>query len=186
MDELGDRIPYIIDGGACEIGVESTVVAIDEGQIWLLRPGKVSTNELHDAAGVPVQTAPSQHEKASPGMLASHYAPKKPLYILSDFTHAADFAPLKNHPTSFALMITVGSGDAELSALAAQGMHPLDTIVLSTNNDSTQVARQLFAAMRTLDATTADMLITNNIKAIGGLWPAISDRIRRASTIPSH
>ncbi len=182
MEELGDRIPYIIDGGACDIGVESTVVAIDDAQIWLLRPGKISAYELQQTAGVPVIEAPSEHEKASPGMLASHYAPKKPLYILPDFTTAAYFTPLKNQPTSFALMITVGSGSTELKALGDQGLAPVKTLILSADEDSTQVARQLFAAMRTLDASQADFLITNDIQATGGLWPAISDRVRRAAT----
>jgi L-threonylcarbamoyladenylate synthase len=182
MEELGDRIPVIIDGGACDIGVESTVVAVDEQQIWLLRPGKISAEELTKASGVPVTTAPSEHEKASPGMLASHYAPKKPLYMLPDFAKAGDFAPLRKHPHSFALMITCGHGNAELQSLKSQGLIPMQTIVLSPDNDAAQVARQLFSAMRMLDASSADILLTNEIGALDNLWPAINDRVRRAST----
>ena len=115
-------------------------------------------------------------------MLASHYAPRKPLYILPDFGAAGDFWPLKTHPQSFALMITRGDGYAELQTLKSLNLTPVQTLILSAEIDPAKVARELFAAMRRLDASSAEILLTNEISATDDLWPAIGDRIRRAST----
>jgi L-threonylcarbamoyladenylate synthase len=114
FDELGDRIDFILDGGPCEIGVESTIVAISEsGELTLLRPGGLAPELIEKVAGAKLQTpnrgpsgdatragaalksgvatqsdrnAGSHEPKAmpAPGMLESHYAPAKKLKLLSD------------------------------------------------------------------------------------------------------
>ncbi len=87
-DELGDRIPLVLDGGDAPVGVESTVVRITpEGALELLRPGGVPVEELQAVAGRPVRPPASSpgsgaSSPAAPGMLESHYAPGKPLVLL--------------------------------------------------------------------------------------------------------
>ena len=182
LDELGDRISWIIDGGPCDVGVESTVVAIDDDKIWLLRPGKISAEDLTAQTGVPVTRAPSVHEKASPGMLASHYAPIKPLRIMGDLNILKNNVPADLDQKSFSLLVLAGEGTSELAALKAQGMTPVTIYHLSPKGDANEAARNLFSAMRTLDQAAGDFILTTAAPFSEGLWMAIMDRVTRAST----
>ncbi len=179
MEELGDKISYIIDGGPCDIGVESTVVAIDDNKVWLLRPGKIAIDELKQAVNVPIERAPSIHEKASPGMLASHYAPKKPMYVVSDI----DNPPALLQTKSFDLLVTAGDPEGSLKQLAAKGLKPSSTVALSRSSDPAEAAKGLFAAMRALDRSSGQVMIATTTPSEEGLWLAIADRLRRASTM---
>lgn len=178
MEELGDRIPYIVDGGPCDIGVESTVIAIDEDRVWLLRPGKISMTELSAIVDVPVVRAPSIHEKASPGMLASHYAPKKNMYVLSSGKGLAEAIRHK----SCDVLVTSGEGTAELQSIKSVGLAPNNIIYLSKAADAAEAAKGLFAAMRTLDSSASDIILVTAPPANDGLWFAIEDRLHRASS----
>jgi L-threonylcarbamoyladenylate synthase len=100
-DELGDRIDWILDGGPCEVGVESTVIRVEsDGALTMLRPGGLARSRIEEVTGCAVEIAPStsrpgsdtsrpghreqsaQVAQPAPGMLESHYAPVKPLYLL--------------------------------------------------------------------------------------------------------
>jgi L-threonylcarbamoyladenylate synthase len=182
FDELGDRISWIIDGGPCDVGVESTVVAVDDEQIWLLRPGKISAAELANCSGVAVTRAPNIHEKASPGMLASHYAPKKTMRIISDLKTVKNLTPAGADPKRFSLLVLSGDGVPELAALKAFGMAPVAINCLSPKGDASEAARRLFSAMRTLDQSECDFILTTSAPSSEGLWLAIMDRVTRAAT----
>lgn len=180
MDELGDRIPFIVDGGSCEVGVESTVIAVDEDRIWLLRPGKIGMNELAACVNVPVVRAPSVHEKASPGMLASHYAPKKPMLLIQDWNQL----PATIKGKSIDLLVTAGDGSKELQVLKTKAIVPGRTAFLSIGSNPKEAAQKLFAAMRDLDSSSSDLILATSVPSTDGLWLAIEDRMRRASTPP--
>ncbi len=74
---LGDRVPLVLDGGACAAGVESTIVAVTDGVVTLLRPGAVAAEALH----LPLPAAPAGGRIVAPGMMASHYAPLQPVRL---------------------------------------------------------------------------------------------------------
>lgn len=77
--QLGEKIPYILDGGACEVGVESTIVGMEEGKVTIFRKGGIPVEALEALIGpVQVKTHSSSNPKA-PGMLKSHYAPQSHL-----------------------------------------------------------------------------------------------------------
>ena len=81
-EELGDRVALVLDGGNCEVGLESTIVACLDGRVTLLRPGSVSRSQIADVVGTvadPDETAPR-----APGRQRSHYAPGTPLAIFDD------------------------------------------------------------------------------------------------------
>jgi L-threonylcarbamoyladenylate synthase len=89
LEELGDRIDEILDGGPCEIGLESTILRMTEkGEAILLRPGAVSREEIEAFLGAkviePANGHPTGGPQIAPGRLASHYAPTKPLQILAN------------------------------------------------------------------------------------------------------
>ena len=83
IDELNDRIPLVIDGGPTEHGIESTIVAIRNDRIELLRRGPISAEELSEFGNV-VVAAPNASTPEAPGQLPTHYAPRTPLVIVDD------------------------------------------------------------------------------------------------------
>ncbi len=167
--ELGDRIALIVDGGPCAVGVESTIVALDrDGALTLLRPGLLGAEAIGAAAGTTVARAARVSDTPSaPGMLASHYAPRKPLRLGEP---AGDVGYL------------AFSGDA--AAIAAR-LGPRAVVrVLSPSGDLAEAARNLFARLRELDESAAETLVAEPVPtalAADGLGHAIADRLQRAA-----
>ena len=167
QDQLGDQIPYILDGGPAQVGLESTIIGMEDEQLVVYRMGGLNLDALEQAAGQPLSVRPhSSSNPSAPGMLKSHYAPKVPLFI-------QDVGQLLTQ-----------WGSEDLGALAFQEyddrLPQKHQVVLSPSGDLDEAARNLFKAMRALDGM--------NIKAIGaqlcpeiGLGKAINDRLRRAA-----
>ncbi|MEO8664157.1 MAG: L-threonylcarbamoyladenylate synthase [Ignavibacteria bacterium] len=84
LSELEGKINYILDGGRCEVGIESTVISFIDGEARILRYGAVTKKEIEDVIGKTVHG--NSGKLVSPGQLKSHYAPMTPLYILDDPT----------------------------------------------------------------------------------------------------
>ena len=158
---LGAAVDIIVDGGPCAIGLESTVLDVTSTPPRLLRPGGVTREALAAAIGPLVDsgTPSNTAERRSPGQLASHYAPARPLRL--DATSvAAD------------------------EALLAFGPHPLPgaarTLNLSASGDVTEAAANLFAMLRALDLPQFRAIAVMPVPA-QGLGEAIRDRLRRAA-----
>jgi L-threonylcarbamoyladenylate synthase len=159
LEELGGRIPLVLDGGPCRHGLESTIVAVEDGRLVLLRPGPVTTEELEKFA--PVEHAPCAAGVSAPGMLESHYAPRTPLRLWPDH------APLPD--------------DAATSGLLAFGaVGPGFSVVEVLPSDPADAAPLFFGALRRLDASGVARLYAREIPE-SGLGRAIMDRLRRAS-----
>jgi L-threonylcarbamoyladenylate synthase len=160
-DSLGDRIRLILDGGPCSVGVESTIVKVDENRATLLRPGGVTRREIERVIGKALQ-APSGAAIEAPGMLQSHYAPQAPVRLNAT-------AP---SPDEAFLGFGPGAGESET------------TINLSERGDPVEAAANLFAYMRAAD----QMVAARSLKGIAvapipneGLGEAINDRLARAA-----
>lgn len=165
-DQLGAKIPYILDGGPCEVGVESTILGyqIESGSDWtLLRAGGVPLETLEGIVG-PIAIARPTSRPSAPGMLDSHYAPRTPL-LLGDI------------PT----LLTAHQG-RRVAVLAFRTEYPeAPTTVLAPDGDLRTAARTLFGALRTLDASDAEVIIAERVPN-EGLGRAINDRLARAAT----
>jgi L-threonylcarbamoyladenylate synthase len=150
----------IIDGGAAPLGVESTVVTVADGQVVLLRPGGVTAEAIERVTGQrPLRSTAGADRPTSPGQLASHYAPRASVRL--DATHiAADEALLAFGPVV--------------------PRHAGPSVNLSARGDLTEAAANLFAALRTLDASGAAAIAAMPIPH-AGLGEAINDRLRRAA-----
>lgn len=163
--QLGDRVPLILDAGPCRCGVESTIVACDGDGAVLLRPGAVSLEQIETVIG-PLAVAARDAPVQAPGQLASHYAPRIPLRLIT--TPAA--VTLEERRTS-ALLTTAPVSDSTGFARA---------VALSATGDLGEAAAGLFAALRELDAVGL-----RRIYAIApsdqGIGRAIADRLRRAA-----
>jgi len=179
LEELGDRIPLILDGGACDIGVESSVVALDtDGRATLLRPGGISSATLAHCLGseilLPAKAAPSNTPQAAPGMLESHYAPRKPLGILP--------GPLNRLTHEELARVTGGKKAGFLQQSGAPIAIPgAQVLSLSQSNDRSEAARNLFRMLRELDASDAEILFAEPVASREGLDHAIADRLARAA-----
>lgn len=206
LAELGERIAWVLDGGPCEIGVESTVLAVSgRGELTLLRPGGLARTDLESVAGpvvAPGQAQPSEQVRlseqgllsesvrdagmAAPGMLESHYAPRKPLTLLDSSVATLEphtWQALAIPPSVRHLGLLLQSGDAQAGAARLQdhtGLH-VTAISLSPDGDPADIARHLFAGLRALDASEAEWLLAEPCTQTVGLGHAIADRLRRAS-----
>lgn len=159
VEELGGRIPLVLDGGPCRHGLESTIVRVEEGRLVLLRPGPVTREELEKFA--PVQRTGREAGVAAPGMLESHYAPRTPLRILAGGEHPED--------AGSSALLSFGRGDREGFALVEDLPEKADL-----------AAPLFFAALRRLDAAGVSRIYARAV-AESGLGMAIMDRLRRAS-----
>lgn len=191
MEELGDRIDWILDGGPCEIGLESTVISIEpEGQVALLRPGGIPQIDIEMVVSAPlgipsrgpsVTNIPSL---ASPGMTESHYAPSKPFFLLPGPVNGLVVAQLPELVQSslVGLLTVSGSTDAAIENWRKlTGRTPVIVRTLSPGGNLTEAARALFSTLRELDHSAADILVSEPCLSDEGLGHAIADRLRRAS-----
>ncbi len=166
--QLGNKIPYILDGGACEVGLESTIVGEENGEIIVYRLGGLSIDDIEAVVGkVFVQLNQSSNPKA-PGQLKSHYAPKKPVYI-------GNVVELQNTHADKKIGAIIFGDNIKFSE---------STIVknLSFSKNYQEAAVHLFSFLRELDETDVDVIITDLLPE-QGLGLAINDRLRRAAAL---
>ena len=162
-EELGGRIPLIIDGGPTQHGVESTIISIKAGKIEILRRGPVSEEQLREFAAV---VYPERGERpVAPGQLRSHYAPATRLQIVND---AENFSlPANLRAGLLAWKTTQASQFCEIRRLTNQG----DLIEAATN---------LFRLLRELDRAGLDLIVAEAVPE-EGIGCAMMERLRRAA-----
>lgn len=188
MQELNGKIPYILDGGPCQYGVESTVLAIDPAsKLTLLRPGALARETIAQELSLTVHLGNAEGAiQASPGMLKSHYAPECSVILLesavSDLT-AKDWQAVqaKVAGRSCGVILTSGAVEPSKALIEASLDCPCTIRTLSTTGDDREAARRLFATLRELDALDLDLILVERCPSEDGLWLAIADRLRRAS-----
>lgn len=159
-EELGSRIAAIIDGGACAVGLESTILDLSGALPLLLRPGGIPLEALEAVIGpIGVAAKPAGNAPRAPGMLESHYAPALPLRL--DAVRALPGESL----------LAFGPNPPEGFAFLRQ---------LSERGDLSEAAANLFAALRALDRPEFSGIAVMPIPEYG-LGAAINDRLRRAA-----
>lgn len=185
--ELDGRISGILDGGACEVGVESTIIKITENDVTLLRPGKISASELEKVFGMPIRPAPSllqsmQDSVLAPGMLDEHYAPRKPLYLIpASFEDSASQAFLERfpeHKRESSAYLAMSGFHMQFQHIASQ-----EKRILSTQKSLEEMAKNLFSTLRELDENDKVAVIFADSPASTqeGLGASLFDRLKRAS-----
>ncbi|MEO1250796.1 MAG: L-threonylcarbamoyladenylate synthase [Pseudomonadota bacterium] len=161
---LGGRVDFILDGGPCRVGVESTIVKIEDDRLILLRPGGVSRAEIEACAGAPLEDPPVSTKPQAPGMLPSHYAPSVAVRLNARAAKAGE--------------AFLGFGTVSDESAPAH-------LTLSASGDLREAAANLFSHLRALDGECA----AHGLSAIAvapipdeGLGEAINDRLNRAAT----
>lgn len=164
---LSGKIPYILDGGDCKVGLESTIVGWDtEGEMIIYRLGGISKEEIEKVVGHEVKIATFITENpATPGMLKSHYATTTPL-------HAGGITDLlKKFSDKKCILINYHQ---------YQPNYPKELqYVLTPNNDLHEAARNLFKILREADQQNAEIILAEYAPN-EGIGLAINDRIERA------
>jgi L-threonylcarbamoyladenylate synthase len=168
FESLNGKIPYILDGGLSQVGLESTIIGFDEKErVLLYRSGGIAAEEIESIINEKVLTAPSSPQKnpETSGQLKSHYAPHTPLYIGDIDALKNDFAGKKIATISFTKNI--------------EGIQREYSFILSPNGNLQEAASNLFAALRKIDQLQADVILAE-IFPDEGIGRAINDRLSRA------
>ena len=164
-DQLGAGIPLILDGGPCDVGLESTIISFVDAEPALLRAGGIALEDIERVIG-PVPIVSDAVTPLAPGQLPRHYAPRTPLTIV---------VALGDIPAA------ERSGAALMLAGPVADAHGFAHVELLSNDGSLPtVAAGLFAAMRRLDAGAYRRIFALAL-AETGLGRAIMDRLRRAA-----
>ena len=159
-DEFGAEVGIILDGGVCARGLESTILDASGHLLVLLRPGAIAAEAFELACGASVVRAiPDPGAPTAPGQLASHYAPRARVRLDA---------------------VSVQPGEALLAFGREVPMTTGPVMNLSASGDVVEAAQNLFAALRTLDASGAAAIAVMPIPA-HGLGEAINDRLSRAA-----
>ncbi len=171
LDSLGEEI-WVLDGGDCSVGIESTVVDVSGQRAAILRPGTLSSRQIEAVIG-PLLHANEAEENAprpSPGMLDKHYAPRAKVHLYATLIDASFHAAL------------LASGQ-KIGVLA------LSPTTLSRQFDAREIqmppepklyARELYSVMRELDAQGVALILVENVPH-GSSWEGVRDRLNRAA-----
>ncbi|MBI3558281.1 MAG: threonylcarbamoyl-AMP synthase [Deltaproteobacteria bacterium] len=188
--ELGDRIPLILDGGSCAIGLESTVVTVlEDGHVILLRPGAITRESLEQVTGTPMDVAgkPYAHTLglSAPGMLESHYAPARRLVLLPTSVSQLDAQTAlrlaQDAGPKIGLLLQAGNAGELGRKFGQLTGREVVALSLSREGDVAQAARNLFSSLRSLDESGATLLFAEPCVGQTGLAHAIADRLNRAA-----
>lgn len=165
--QLGNKIDYILDGGNCKVGVESTIISFLENEPKILRFGGLAIEAIEAVLNKKLATGSNNDKIVAPGMLSKHYAPVHPLQIVENLSESIQLFD-KNRVG----VISFSESFAEVP-IAHQ-------FVLSKTKDLNEAASNLFAAMRHVDELDLDIILSEKFPNIG-LGYAINDRLKRAS-----
>lgn len=176
MEELGGRIPMVIDGGACRDGLESTIVAPEMSEkgpvLRMLRPGPISREELRKIAKVIKPKKTKEDHVEAPGQVESHYAPATPLVVIDK---PGDFVP--EDGVKYGLLSYRGEGNNSLME-ATDWAHV--EIMSPGKGKLAEGAVRLFYCLRNLDAAGVDVIVSESVSETG-IGVAMMDRLRRAA-----
>lgn len=182
QEELGDKVAMVLDGGACAVGIESTILDFSRDTPEILRPGAITADDIAriigrrprvrgeaDAGSSAAQKAgPDENTPRVSGALAAHYAPATPLKMLAAAQLVEEAATLAGE----------GSRVAVLAHTVADP-HDARFIWHAASADAAAYGHDLYASLRELDASGADFILLEALPA-DDAWRAIADRLGRA------
>jgi L-threonylcarbamoyladenylate synthase len=165
--EFGDALP-VLDGGPCDVGIESAIVDASRDRAVLLRPGVLTRAAIETAAGEPLLAADDAAPRA-PGTLASHYAPRARLRLMNAAMIDAALGLLGREPLKLAVY----------SRRDRRGGGP-GVVFRRMPDDARAAAQDLFAALRALDAQGVQLIWVEEPPP-GPEWDGVRDRLMRAA-----
>lgn len=166
--EFGDAVDCVLDGGECDVGIESTIVDVSGARPALLRPGWITARGIEAALGVPLAARGAASPRAS-GTLAKHYAPQTPMMLVE-----ADLI--------YELTASLTRQGQRVAVLAREARQPMIASLtwIAAPRDAAGYAHALYANLRALDGAGADVMIVEAPPLVIE-WAAIGDRLTRAA-----
>lgn len=168
QNQLGAKIPFILDGGNCQKGIESTIIGFENNEPILYRVGAISKEEIENCIGKINSKTKAASSPEAPGMLSKHYSPRTPLMVSDDII--SDLEKYKNQAVGFIVF-----SDLNLNASEKY-------IQVSTTNNLEEAAQNLYAAMHQLDAAGFELIIAEKFPETG-LGISLNDRLYRAQEV---
>ena len=167
-EELGDAVDLVLDGGPCEVGIESTIVDLTRDLPAVLRPGRISAQQIADALLAPLGESAAGRPRVS-GSLESHYAPGLPLKIVD--------------PDQIEEFVRTRAG-TPVAVLARRGRPPDSRATLwqVAPDMPDDYARLLYGTLRRLDVSGCRLIVVEALPELPE-WAAIRDRLGRAATL---
>lgn len=166
--EFGTVVDCVLDGGAADVGIESTIVDLSGAQPALLRPGWITAAQLEQALDAPL-VAPGAQSPRAPGTLARHYAPQTPLIMMED-------------DLLIELATSLSRQGKRVAALARSARQPLlaNIVWIAAPADAAGYAHDLYVNLRRLDEAGCDAILVERPPQ-DAAWAAIADRLSRAA-----
>jgi L-threonylcarbamoyladenylate synthase len=172
-EQLGDKIAYILNGGECSVGIESTIISFVHEEPTLLRLGGISKEEIEKCIGsitdgtqYTLSKDGEDEAPLAPGMLSRHYAPSHQLIFGNVKKYIPYFEPERIGVIAFSSIY--------------ENIPARNQFVLSMNRDLKEAAQKLFSAMREADKMDVDVILAEKFPD-EGIGRAINDRLKRAS-----
>ena len=165
-DDLGDTVPLILDGGPCQVGIESTIIDLSRDAPVILRPGMISAATLALVLGVPPRAGGADAPRVS-GALEAHYAPRTPMSLVSSDDLAGQVEEYRSSGKQIAVLSRQRHG-LESGCWIPSPLNPRD------------YGHDLYGNLRRLDAAGADRILVEAVDD-DGEWAAVADRLRRAA-----
>jgi L-threonylcarbamoyladenylate synthase len=169
--DLGEDVDVVLDGGACDVGVESTIVDFTGGAPVLLRPGGVTAERIEAVLGLSLGRHASEGVRA-PGMLESHYAPRARVELVPSERLMARAEGLAHAGQRVAVLLAPGD--------ARDSLRTGHVLVLDLGRSNEDAAQRLYAALRQADLEGADVVLAS-IPEPRGLGEALADRLMKAA-----
>ncbi len=163
---LGAKAPFILDGGPCTLGIESTIIGFREEKPVLHRWGALSREEIEKVAGPLTLHEMDEHDIRSPGQLKKHYAPHTPMEICPNIPQRLS----EGNTQGIGLLLWTSRPDLDHQP----------QIILSPRGDVNEAAHHLFAALHRLDQMDLDLILAEAVPPTG-IGQAINDRLRKAA-----
>ncbi|NUP21498.1 MAG: threonylcarbamoyl-AMP synthase [Streptomyces sp.] len=167
--ELQDAVDFVLDGGPCEVGVESTIVDVTGEIPSILRPGGVSREDLEAVLGYPL-AVPTTSSVRVPGQHPSHYAPRARVILVEPEEVIAEARSAQEHGHRVGVLLPARFADAPVKA----------HFVVALPDSMADYARGLYGFLRELDQQGCDLIIAS-LPPEDGLGLAIANRLRRAA-----
>ena len=179
FEELSDKVDYIIDGGECEVGLESTVVRVVDGIPNILRPGKISPEDIKKAVGTVkidkhiLKDIETDEKVLSPGMKYRHYAPKADCILVYSEDNEKMIKKIQEITQKYTNPLVISCNEN------AKYYDVKNKILYGSKENLNEIAQNIFKDLRKVDSFKPDIVIIEGVKK-DGIGLAIMNRLIRA------
>jgi L-threonylcarbamoyladenylate synthase len=166
LNYFGESIEVILDGGDCEVGIESTIIGFEGNEVIIYRLGSISIEEIEEEVGVVRVNTKNDKNPEAPGMLSRHYSPSTDTYLTNNVSNLVRQFEGKK------IGLLLFKDKFQKGGIITQE-------ILSTNGDLTEATKNMYAALHRLDHANIDVIIAEKFPN-HGLGKTINDRLQRA------